>query len=235
MIRATARAHPGAPSAAPSAARPCAARRALLLGAGAAALSACTPLGAIQQAAVPPALYRLSPKSTFREGLPKLAAQLVIDEPTAGAAVDTDRIAVRPHPLMIEYYPAARWVDRAPLMVQTLLVESFENADEDLSVGRRATGLAADYTLLTELREFQVEAPENGALEAYVRLNFKLVAEPGGLIFAATTIERRAPAAASGPLAGVEAMDAAFGKVIRRAVEWSLDQAAAHWKTRPRW
>lgn len=216
-------------------ARPCAARRALLLGGGAAALSACAPLGAIQQATIPPALYRLSPKSTFKDGLAGLRAQLVIDEPTAGAAVDTDRIAVRPHPLMIEYLPASRWVDRAPLMVQTLLVESFENADDALSVGRRATGLAADYTLLTELREFQVEAPQDGPLTAYIRLNFKLVAEPGGLIFAARTIERRVEAASAEPLAGVEAMDEAFGKVIRRGVEWTLEEAAAHWKTRPRW
>lgn len=218
-------------------------RRALLLGGGAAALSACAPLGALETATVAPSLYRLSPKSTFEEGLPKLRkVQIVIEEPYAGASINTDRIAVRPHPLQVEYFPDARWVDRAPVMVQALLMESLENADGELPVGRQAAGLAGDYILLAELREFQAEASGAadpaapggaGAVEVHVRLNLKLMVEPEREIVGSATFARRIAAPSSELLPVVETFDLALGKCLRRAVGWTLKTIAAHEESRP--
>lgn len=235
---------PPAPHRAPRALPPEGAlRRALMLGGGAAALSACAPLGALETATVAPSLYRLSPKSTFEEGLPKLRrVQVVIEEPYAGASINTDRIAVRPHPLQVEYFPNARWVDRAPVMVQALLMESLENADPDLPVGRQAAGLAGDYILLTELREFQGEAPAApdpaapGAprkVEVHVRLNLKLVAEPAREIIGAATFARKIEAPSTELLPVVETFDIALGKCLRRAVGWTIKTMAAHEESRP--
>ena len=42
-------------------------------------------------------------------------------------------------------------------MVQTLMVESFDNFRCVVSVGRDTIGLRADYVLKSELREFQAE------------------------------------------------------------------------------
>ena len=39
-------------------------------------------------------------------------------------------------------------------MVQTLLVESFENTGKIVAVARKATDIRADYVLKTDLREF---------------------------------------------------------------------------------
>ena len=202
-------------------------RRAALGGAGAAALSACAPLTTLQTATVAPALFRLSPKSTYPDDLPKVRAQIVVDEPTAGASVNTDRIAIRPHPLKVEYFPEARWVDRAPLMVQSLLLESFENADEGLSVGRRATGIAADYTLLTDLREFQAEAltpsPEGAddkaPVQVHVRLNFKLVVEPQGEIVASRTFARRSGSEISDSM--ISSISVRVSPLLRPTIVWS--------------
>ena len=55
----------------------------------------------------------------------------------------------------IEYYARSGWADRAPLMVQTLMIESFENSKKIVSVGRESIGLRADFILKTELRELQ--------------------------------------------------------------------------------
>ena len=46
------------------------------------------------------------------------------------------------------------WTDNAPLMVQTLLIESFESTRSIIAVGREAVGLRPDYVLHTDLREF---------------------------------------------------------------------------------
>src|SRR5712671_4897686 len=82
-----------------------------------------------------PDLYTLSPKSTFAAELPQVGWQLVVEEPSAAKGIDTDRIAIAPTPLEVKYFPNARWADRAPKMVQTLMIQSFENTKKIVSVG----------------------------------------------------------------------------------------------------
>ena len=125
--------------------------------------------------AEPPQLYILTPKSTFSKNLPNVKWQLTIDKPIAQAGLATSRIALRQSPISLEYYARANWIDTAPLMVQTLLVESFENSNSIVSVGRQSVTLRADYSLLTELREFQAEYNGAGAPKVRVRINAKLV------------------------------------------------------------
>ena len=117
----------------------------------------CAGLTTLNNVTRPVALYSLTPKSTYDPDLPAILAQLVVEEPTAAGAVNTTRIAVRPNPYQVQYFPDARWVDRAPLLVQTMLVESFENTGKVAAVGRQAIGLSSDFTLVTDLREFQAE------------------------------------------------------------------------------
>ena len=114
------------------------------------------------------------------------------------------------------------WIDTAPLMVQTLLVESFENSNRIVSVGRQSVTLRADYSLLTELREFQAEYNGAGAPKVRVRINAKLVKMPQRIIIGTTTVER-VQAAASGDMKSVvHAFDTALGKTLKRIVEWTL-------------
>ena len=63
-----------------------------------------------------------------------------------------------PEPTRFDYYALANWTDRAPLMVQGLVVESFENSGRIVAVGREAVGLKPDFVLKIEIREFQAEA-----------------------------------------------------------------------------
>ena len=104
-----------------------------------------------------PDIYTLTPKSTFDNDLPKVKWQLVVDQPTAARGLDTDRIALHPEPTEIKYYAGARWTDRAPDMVQTLMLESFENTGKIVAVGRQTIGLRSDFNLVSDLREFQAE------------------------------------------------------------------------------
>ncbi len=172
----------------------------------------------------PPDLYNLTPKSTFDEGLPEVQKQLIIEEPVAAGGLDTSRIALRPHATQLQFYADARWTERAPKMVQTLLVESFENTNKIISVGRQSIGLRSDFTLKTELREFQVEqSPDSENMNVRVRINAKLVQQPTRVIIGSQSFEyaRETPSDSTMDEI-VVAFDIATGKVIKRLVEWTL-------------
>lgn len=199
------------------------------------ALSGCAGFQQLTQVTVPVELYVLTPKSTFADDTPEVSAQLVVEEPTAAGAVNTDRIAVMPNALRVQYFPVARWVDRAPLMVQTLLLESFENSGRIGAVGRSAVGLRADFALVTDLREFQARVPPDGSapLEAVVRLNVKVIDARDDRIVGSRSFERRRPAATFEALDVVAAFDAALGAVMGRSVEWTLGVIAERERERP--
>jgi len=171
----------------------------------------------------PPRLYTLTPKSTFGDGLPTVDWQLVVEEPVAAGALDTDRIALRNAPTEVEYYAGVRWTERAPRLVQTLLVESFENSNSIVAVGRQAIGLRSDFNLKSELREFQADYFEDGQPPTVrVRLNVKLVQQPRRAIIASRNIEATVMAESAAFNDVVLAFDEALGRVLRHTVEWTL-------------
>jgi cholesterol transport system auxiliary component len=146
-------------------------KRVLLL--GLLALGACSSL--LPNSGPPPDLYTLSPATRFAEGLKPVDWQLMVEEPTAFGGVDSNRIAVQPTPNEVRYFAEVRWVERAPRLVQGLLVESFERARATAGVERYTVGLKADYVLRTEIRDFQAELYGEGAPTVHVRLAAKLV------------------------------------------------------------
>jgi len=172
----------------------------------------------------PPDLYNLTPKSTFSTGLPKVTWQLVIEEPLASGGLDASQIALRPSPTELKYFAGARWTERAPKMVQTLLIESFENTGSIISVGRQAIGLRSDYNLRTELREFQAEYFSDAKSPSIrVRINAKLITQPRQIILASRSFEFLVDATGSDLASIIEAFDNALGKVIKGLVEWTLE------------
>ncbi len=184
------------------------------------AASACSNV--LPGAGPPPRLFRLSPKSTFSEGLEAVDWQLVIEPPLAPAGLDTTRIALNRSTAELEFYARANWTDLAPAMVQTLVVESFENSGKIVAVGRESLGLRADFVLKLELREFQSEYPVSGAPNAHVRLNAKLVKMPQRTIVGSESFEAKVPANVDRIEDIVEAFDDALGKSLKGLVEWTL-------------
>ncbi len=192
-------------------------------------LSGCTGLASLNSATAPVDLYLLTPKSTFDPGLPRVRQQIVVTEPTATAAVSNDRITVQPTALEVRFLPGARWVDRAPLIIQSLLIESFENSGKVDAVGRSAIGLRADYEIVTDVREFQAILTDTGStsaadapLVADVRLNIKIVSSNDDRIIASRSFESLQEASSDNASDIVNAFDIALGRVMKKSVEWSI-------------
>jgi cholesterol transport system auxiliary component len=183
-------------------------------------LSACT--GLMPGSGPAPDLYTLSPKSSFDTALPDVSWQLVVEVPFASGGLATQSIALRSNALELRYFAGARWIERAPRLVQTLLVESFENTGRIVAVGR-AADLRSDFNLKSELREFQAEYESESAPPLIrVRLNAKIVQQPQREIIASANFEATARAAGTNMAGIITAFDEAFGKVLRRVVEWTL-------------
>ncbi len=167
-------------------------------------------------------LYSLSPKNTFSDSLPTVDWQLVVELPISAETLNTPRIALSRAALTLDYYGGVRWSERAPLMVQSLLVESFENTGRIVAVARKSTDLRADYVLKTDLREFLAEYSGDGPPVVHVKINAKLIKMPQRIIIASFKSERKIQADGTALIDIVQAFDRSLGKVLKAIVEWAL-------------
>tara|TARA_B100000686_G_scaffold323876_1_gene379043 strand:- start:329 stop:1012 length:684 start_codon:yes stop_codon:yes gene_type:complete len=182
----------------------------------------------------PPRLYVLTPKSTFPDNIPTAEWQVLIETPIAAAGLSTARIPLQDSPIELRYYNRAKWTDFAPKMIQTLIVESFENSGRIVGVGREQIGLRSDFVLKTELREFQAEyknrLPKETATLSLssappiirVGINAKLVKMPQRKIVASETFEGRISAKQNSMEAIIGAFDESLGNVLKSMVVWTL-------------
>jgi len=176
----------------------------------------------IQAAEEPTDLYQVSPKSTFDPDMPSVRWQLAVDVPATAANLNTGRIALAQSPTSFDYYTKTAWTDRAPLMVQTRIVDSFENSHKIVAVARESIGLRANYVLQTDLRNFEAMYFYGGTPIAHVRIVAKLVQMPDRQIIGVATFERCVRARQDKVTKVVEAFDQALGSVMRRIVAWTL-------------
>jgi cholesterol transport system auxiliary component len=205
-------------------------RRWLAAGAVAFLLAGCASLLGLHP---PPHLYRITPKSTYPANLPHPAIQLLVDVPLAPAGLDTPRIALSRSAVSIDYFADSEWTERVPLLVQTALVQSFENSKTIAAIDRETIGLRADFTLKTEIRHFEAsyDSP-NGAPEVWVAIIARLVNPAGRDIVAHASFERRERAKANDMPQIVLAFDEALGGVMADIVVWTARNPALSAKRR---
>ena len=171
----------------------------------------------------PAHLYRLTPKSTYPPNLPHRSVQLLVDEPLSPAGLDKPRIALTRSPVSIDYFANSEWTDRVPLLVQTAILQSFENSRAVTAIDRESVGLRADFILRPEIRHFEaVYDSSEGPPEIWVAINVKLVNPTSREVVAQTSFERRERASANDVPSIVLAFDEALGGVMKEIVVWTV-------------
>ncbi|MBV9203256.1 MAG: membrane integrity-associated transporter subunit PqiC [Alphaproteobacteria bacterium] len=172
-------------------------------------------------------LYRLTPKSTYPPNLPHRSVQLLVDVPLAPAGLDNPRIALSRSPVSIDYFADSEWTDRVPLLVQTALLQSFENSKTVIAIDRESVGLRADFVLRTEIRHFEaVYGSSDGPPEVWASIIVKLVNPSSRDVVAQTSFERRRRASANDVPSIVSAFDEAIGGVMQDIVVWTVTNPA---------
>jgi len=189
-------------------------------------LSGCGALGAVSDATTKLDAYTLSP-AVFEKAQAANKRHLVVELPTSAGVLATDRILIKPIPFQAQYLPDSRWSDAAPALMQTLLVASFQNAGGFRLVGRDGAGLMPDYTLMTELQEFQAEpsGPGLDAITVKVTVMMTLIRESDRQIVATRRFASTAAVATNDSLPIVSGFDSALRKVLQEAVIWTKAQS----------
>jgi cholesterol transport system auxiliary component len=188
------------------------------------------PLGACALANVAsepaPRLFVLSAAHPDMAGGQAQGGQIVVDEFSAPAAIDTSRIVFQPAPNEIRYYADARWSDRAPRMIQSLTVETLENTGAFPAVSARGAGLEGDYALTGDIRRFAAAPGKGGGTEAHIGLLVRLVRANDRTIAASRLFEADAAATEGGMAGVVAAYDAALRRVLGDVARWIRDETA---------
>ncbi|WP_376704313.1 ABC-type transport auxiliary lipoprotein family protein [Mesorhizobium sp. ISC25] len=168
---------------------------------------------------------RPAPLDTFELSAPSLEArahsrrQILIAQPSALKALDSQNIVIKPSPRSIQYLKGAQWADRLPMIVQARLAETFQRSGSFTGVGKPGEGLAIDYQVIVEIRSFEVRV--DGGEHAEVELFVRLLNDRNGEVRASKTFSALAPVSGGGNQAYVGALDAAFGDAAGQIVRWT--------------
>ncbi|WP_292210682.1 ABC-type transport auxiliary lipoprotein family protein [Mesorhizobium sp.] len=166
-----------------------------------------------------------APLDTFELSAPSVDAhghsrkQILIAQPSALKALDSQNIVIKPSDRSIQYLKGAQWADRLPLIVQARLAETFQRSGSFAGVGKPGEGLAIDYQVIVEVRSFEVRV--NGGEHAEVDLFVRLLNDRNGEVKASKRFTASAPVSGSGNPAYVGALDAAFGDAAKQIVRWT--------------
>ena len=168
-------------------------------------------------------LYVLNPSIDVKTDAESSPKQLAISMPSAPAYLDTTRIALSRSTTTTDYFAGSDWTDRVPVLVQDLMVKSFEKSGKVKAVFRDSGMFKADYGLQTEIRNFEAQyAGSSGAPKVAVSFDVKLIKQPERDIVASYTAEKTVQAGANNLDSIVGAFNQALGAVLQQTVDWTL-------------
>jgi cholesterol transport system auxiliary component len=150
--------------------------------------------------------------STARGGL-----QVLVPEPSALKALDTDRIAARPAPSQYAYLPNAVWSDSLPKLLQARLMQTLQNSGRVRAAGLPGQGLVIDYQLVVDIRAFELTG--EGALAEF---SVKLMDDSNGRVVRSRVFRHVEPVASSANEAVVAGLDAAMDSAFLEITRWAF-------------
>jgi cholesterol transport system auxiliary component len=171
----------------------------------------------------PAALYTLTALTDFSCSRPAPRLQLLIDKPSSSDALDTVRIALRRNQLSFDYFANVAWTDPAPVMVQSLLVDSLQRSACVAAVTRDTLAIRGNFELRIEVRHF--EATYLGDVDlptVHIELGLILVRIDDRKIVGTRTVTAAARPAANNIPAIVVAFDNALHTAMRDTLTWTL-------------
>jgi cholesterol transport system auxiliary component len=142
---------------------------------------------------------------------------LIVAQPTAVQALDSDRLIVKDSSGALSFLGGAQWADRVPNLVQTRLIQTFENGSRIAAVGRPGERIVPDFQLNTDIRAFNIEAASG---QAVVEITAKLIGDRTGKVQRAKLFSARVPAGAEGAGAA-QALDQALSLVLIQIARWA--------------
>jgi cholesterol transport system auxiliary component len=145
-------------------------------------------------------------------------ATMVVARPTAVQTLDSDRVIVKDSSGALSFLGGAQWADQVPALVQTRLIQTFENASRIGSVSAPGQGITPSLQLVTDIRSFNIDAASGAAV---VEITAKIVGDTSGRIQRAKLFSARVPAASVDGPGAAQALDRALSQVLIEIVRWA--------------
>lgn len=174
-------------------------------------------------------LFRGAPPETYElaapESIPSLQtstrAQIMIPEPRALKALDSERVVVATGP-RINYYPDVQLSDRLPKVLQAKAIEAFEQSKRARAVGQPGEGLSIDYQLLVDIRSFEFVALGGRTGFARVEIFAKILDDRNGRVVASRVLTGQTAVVSDAAPDVIAAINAAMNDVLVELVRWTI-------------
>lgn len=187
--------------------------RSLLPAALAATLAGCASLSP------PPQTFDLTAPAGAGGSARVQRSQILVPEPTTTGTLDSERVVVMPAPLTVEYLGQSQWSDRLPRLVQLRLVQAFQNSGRFSAVGVPGQGLAIDYQVVTNIRNFEISY-ETGQPVAKIAIAVTALDDKTGTVRATRIFTVSEPIAGQGNAALIAGLNGAFERISAEIVGW---------------
>ena len=180
----------------------------------------CSSLVELPNSGEAPQLFNL----TAVDSLPDRGSDqmLMVEDFTSAGGIDVSHIARRPSANELQYFSGARWNSRLANMLQSVLVQSFENAGQQVSMGRGGAVVPSKFELQVEIRDFQAEYFDGSNTPTiHIRLAVKLVKLSPLAVVGNTIIDVREDAFDQRMPSIIAAFDRANHEAMTRAIAWT--------------
>lgn len=185
--------------------------RILILAAAAAFATGC--FGGLKNEVKAPNIYRLdAPELEAGASLP---ADLSIVVERVAPGLDVDRIAGRWSGSRLDYLAGARWAAEPTALLQSALVESFQNSGRLRSVQGDVGRFRATHALVVDVRRFEADYTGGGLPVAQVEVSATVGRLSDARVIASFTVAAREAAVENRQTSVVAALEAAFADVSR--------------------
>jgi len=148
--------------------------------------------------------------------------QILIATPSALKIFDGEEIVVANGSGSIAYLKQAQLSDRLPQMVQTRLVQAFEDSGLFGGVGRPGDGLATNYQLLSDVRAFGILGATSPQM-AQIEISMRIINDRNGVVRAARVFTSKQAVMGEGNAAYAQALERAFSHLLRDIVNWTVE------------
>jgi cholesterol transport system auxiliary component len=181
--------------------------------------------GGLKNEAPAPLIYRLDAPQ-LAAGEP-LAADLAVVVDRAAPGLDSDRVAGRWPGMRLDYIAGARWAERLPVLLQSALVESFQDSGRLRSVQADMGRFRATHSLVLEVRRFEADYAAGGLPVAQVEFAATLGRLSDRRVLASFTASASESAGENRQSSVVAALDAAFARAAADVAGKAFEAIAA--------
>jgi phospholipid/cholesterol/gamma-HCH transport system substrate-binding protein len=163
-------------------------------------------------------VYDLTAPSDFPPIDAASRGQLAVAEPSSLIMLDSRKILVRPNPSDDPGFAKAEWSDNVPKLLQSKIIQTFENAGLSRNVSRPVEAGAPDKVLSIDIRKFGIST----AAEPIAEIEFSArILGDNGRIVDAKVFRSSAPAGDLKAASAAAALDRVFGQSARELVTWA--------------